>query len=164
MKVVNRREFLRGSTLGMAAVAAGVGLTEHVWATPYGMPIGLQLYTLRNELPKDLAGTLQKVAEIGYKEVELFDFYGKTLRGIPEDRPRWKRGVELVEGSLGEALGRIYVGQHFPPRNKARMQELVRNLLSAYRQSITRLDWMSPRTKQQALAKLAKFTPKIGPE
>jgi predicted metalloendopeptidase len=91
-----------------------------------------------------------------------FDFYGKTLRGIPEDRPRWKRGVELVEGSLGEALGRIYVGQHFPPRNKARMQELVRNLLSAYRQSITRLDWMSPRTKQQALAKLAKFTPKIG--
>jgi predicted metalloendopeptidase len=91
-----------------------------------------------------------------------FDFYGKTLRGIPEDRLRWKRGVELVEGSIGEALGRIYAAQHFPPENKAKIHKLVDNLLAAYRQSFKHLDWMGPQTRQQALAKLAKFTPKIG--
>ena len=91
-----------------------------------------------------------------------FSFSGKTLRGIPENRPRWKRGVELVEQSMGEGLGRIYVAQHFPPQNKARMQALVDNLLTAYRQSIETLEWMSPETKKEALVKLAKFTPKIG--
>jgi putative endopeptidase len=91
-----------------------------------------------------------------------FAFYGATLRGIAKNRPRWKRGVELVEESLGEGLGELYVAKHFPPQHKARMQALVANLLTAYRRSIETLDWMSPATKQEALAKLAKFTPKIG--
>jgi predicted metalloendopeptidase len=93
---------------------------------------------------------------------ENFAFYGTTLRGVPEMRPRWKRGVSAVESSLGEALGKIYVAKHFPPQNKARMQELVANLLKAYGQSIDTLDWMSPQTKAEARAKLAKFSNKIG--
>ncbi len=91
-----------------------------------------------------------------------FAFSGKTLRGVAENRPRWKRGVELVEQSLGEGLGRLYVARHFPPAHKVRMQALVANLLAAYRQSIETLAWMGPETKAAALAKLAKFNAKIG--
>jgi putative endopeptidase len=93
---------------------------------------------------------------------ENFDFYGRTLGGIPELKERWKRGVALVEGSLGEAVGEIYVAKHFPPAAKERMQSLVANLITAYRESISNLEWMGPETRQKALEKLSKFTPKIG--
>ena len=93
---------------------------------------------------------------------EQFDFYGRTLTGAPELRERWKRAVSLVEGVLGEAVGRVYVERHFPPSAKARMDELVANLVEAYRQSISRLTWMTPATRQRALEKLDAFTPKIG--
>jgi len=93
---------------------------------------------------------------------ERFDFYGRTLSGVKEQEPRWKRGVGTVERSLGEALGKLYVAEYFPAERKARMEELVKNLLAAYKQSIDKLDWMSPATKKEAQAKLAKFTPKIG--
>ena len=93
---------------------------------------------------------------------ENFAFYGSTLRGTPENQPRWKRGVQAVEGSLGEVLGRIYVKRHFPPQAKARMEELVNNLNLAYEISIKELDWMTPATKEKALEKLSKFTTKIG--
>jgi putative endopeptidase len=91
-----------------------------------------------------------------------FGFYGKTLTGTPELRARWKRGVSLVEGALGEAVGRIYVERHFPEAAKTAMDVLVANLVEAYRQSITTLDWMTDATKTRALEKLDKFTPKIG--
>jgi putative endopeptidase len=91
-----------------------------------------------------------------------FDFYGRTLSGTPELRARWKRGVGLVEGALGEAVGREYVSRHFPPRSKEMMDELVANLLEAYRRSITDLDWMSEETKKRAFEKLDTFVPKIG--
>ncbi|MBO9522783.1 MAG: peptidase M13 [Nocardioidaceae bacterium] len=91
-----------------------------------------------------------------------FDFYGRTLSGTPELRARWKRGVGLVEGGLGEAVGREYVARHFPPRSKELMDELVANLLAAYRQSIAKLDWMTEETKQRAYDKLDTFRPKIG--
>ncbi|MFZ6845361.1 M13 family metallopeptidase [Undibacterium sp. RuTC16W] len=91
-----------------------------------------------------------------------FAFYGTTITGVTEMRPRWKRGVASVEGALGEAVGRKYVEQYFPAERKARMEQLVKNLLVAYKQSIDTLDWMSPETKKEAQAKLAKFTPKIG--
>ncbi len=91
-----------------------------------------------------------------------FDFYGRTLSGTPELRARWKRGVALVEGSLGEAVGREYVARHFPPRSKEMMDELVANLIEAYRRSITELDWMTDATKQRAFEKLDTFVPKIG--
>jgi len=91
-----------------------------------------------------------------------FDFYGRTLSGTPELRERWKRGVGLVEGALGEAVGQLYVQRHFPPAAKERMVELVANLVEAYRQSISSLDWMSAETRERALEKLGRFTPKIG--
>ncbi|WP_437933546.1 M13 family metallopeptidase [Sorangium sp. So ce341] len=93
---------------------------------------------------------------------ENFAFYSKALRGIPEDRPRWKRAVESTEGALGEVVGKIYVAKHFPPEAKARMEVLVKNLLKAYEASIKSLDWMSEDTKARALEKLSKFTAKIG--
>lgn len=93
---------------------------------------------------------------------ENFAFYGTVLRGIPQQEPRWKRAIRLEERAIGEGLGKLYVAQHFPPANKARMEKLVGNLLEAYRQSIDTLDWMSPATKKEAQAKLATFMPKIG--
>ncbi|MFW6773359.1 M13 family metallopeptidase [Nocardioides sp. CPCC 205120] len=91
-----------------------------------------------------------------------FDFYGRTLSGTPELRARWKRGVSFTESALGEAVGREYVARHFPPVAKEKMDELVANLVEAYRRSILTLDWMTDGTKQRALEKLGKFTPKIG--
>ena len=91
-----------------------------------------------------------------------FAFYGTILSGIPELRERWKRGVGLVEGALGEAIGEIYIQRHFPQAAKDRMQELVANLIEAYRVDIAALDWMSEETKAKAFIKLDKFTPKIG--
>lgn len=93
---------------------------------------------------------------------ENFSFYGTELTGTPSIRERWKRGVSLVEGALGDAVGRIYVERHFPAESKAAMDELVANLIEAYRQSIETLEWMSPETREKALAKLATFRPKIG--
>ena len=93
---------------------------------------------------------------------ERFFFYGTKLTGQPENRPRWKRGVGLVEGGLGEAVGQIYVERHFKPSAKKRMDELVAYLIKAYEQSIKQLDWMTETTKKRALEKLQKFTPKIG--
>lgn len=91
-----------------------------------------------------------------------FDFYSKELRGTPEQRPLWRRGVSTVNGTLGEVVGKVYVKKHFPPEAKERMETLVANLLKAYEQSINELDWMSADTKKEALDKLGKFTPKIG--
>jgi predicted metalloendopeptidase len=92
---------------------------------------------------------------------ERFAFAGTVLRGVPENRPRWKRGLTLVDGAIGEALGRLYVEKYFPPENKARMVALVRSLIEAYRADIGTLDWMGPRTKAGAQAKLAKLDVKI---
>ncbi len=91
-----------------------------------------------------------------------FDFYGRTLTGAPEMRERWKRAVSLIEGALGEAVGKIYVERHFPPAAKSSMDGLVAHLIEAYRQSIATLSWMSEETRVRALEKLEAFTPKIG--
>lgn len=91
-----------------------------------------------------------------------FDFYGTTLNGTPQLRDRWKRAVSVVESAVGEAVGRVYVERHFPATSKAAMQKLVSNLVEAYRHSISNLEWMSQTTKEKALEKLDKFTPKIG--
>jgi len=91
-----------------------------------------------------------------------FAFNGTVLRDIPQDRPRWKRGLAVVEAAIGEALGKLYVAKYFPAESKQRMQALVQNLMTAYQQSINTLDWMSDATKQAAQDKLSKFTVKIG--
>ncbi len=93
---------------------------------------------------------------------ENFDFYGRTLSGTAQLRDRWKRGVGLVEMSMGEAVGKIYVERHYPPAARARMDELIANLIEAYRDSINDLDWMGEATRKKALAKLDAFTPKVG--
>lgn len=91
-----------------------------------------------------------------------FAFYGKTLLGKEQQLPDWKRGVSVVNASLGEIVGKVYVEEHFPPAAKARMEELVNNLLAAYESSIKELDWMTDATRVEALDKLSKFTTKIG--
>lgn len=91
-----------------------------------------------------------------------FAFYGTTLSGTEEQRPMWRRGVGVVNGSLGEVVGKVYVKRHFSPEAKERMLGLVANLVTAYEKSIKELDWMSDETRAEALDKLSKFTPKIG--
>ncbi|MES1196603.1 MAG: M13 family metallopeptidase, partial [Steroidobacter sp.] len=93
---------------------------------------------------------------------ESFAFNGKIVTGTAEIRPRWKRGLGLVDGAMGEALGKLYVQRYFPEENKRRMKELINNLIAAYRQSIDQLDWMSAVTKQQAQFKLSKLAIKVG--
>ena len=91
-----------------------------------------------------------------------FDFYSKTLSGTEEQQPLWRRGVNVVNGTLGEVVGKVYVSKHFPPEAKERMLVLVGNLINAYEKSIKELEWMSDETKAEALDKLSKFAPKIG--
>jgi putative endopeptidase len=91
-----------------------------------------------------------------------FDFNTKTLNGAPQNRPRWKRGVDLVKTSMGEAVGEQYVAKYFPPEAKAEADKLVKNVIAAMDQRLAKLEWMAPQTKVAARAKLAAFTPKIG--
>jgi putative endopeptidase len=92
----------------------------------------------------------------------VFDFYGKTLNGLEEQRERWKRGVDTVEESVGEAVGKVYAARYFPAENKAAMDQLVANLRLALSGNLESLDWMGAATKAEAEAKLNLFTPKIG--
>ena len=93
---------------------------------------------------------------------EDFDFFGRTLSGQPDNKERWKRGVAVVENAVGEAVGQLYAEKWFPPAAKERMQELVANLVEAFRRSFASLEWMSEQTRAQAVDKLERFTPKIG--
>ena len=90
-----------------------------------------------------------------------FSFHKQALAGIKQQTPRWKRGVTLVEGSMGQALGKLYVAQYFPPKAKRKINDLVATVMRAYQQSIASLDWMSPATRQQAAFKLAQYRVKI---
>jgi endothelin-converting enzyme/putative endopeptidase len=91
-----------------------------------------------------------------------FDFFSKTLAGVQTQRERWKRGVQLVNGALGEAVGAIYVAKYYPPASEKQMAELIENLRAAYQQRITASAWMDEATKKAALVKLAAFDPRIG--
>ncbi|HEX2190713.1 MAG TPA: M13-type metalloendopeptidase [Longimicrobiaceae bacterium] len=91
-----------------------------------------------------------------------FQYTGRTLQGLEQPSPRWKRGVSAVEGAMGQMAGKMYVERHFRPEDKARMEQLVSNLLAAFRQGIDELEWMSPETRARAQEKLAKFNVKIG--
>ncbi|QZD88605.1 M13 family metallopeptidase [Qipengyuania aurantiaca] len=132
-----------------------------------GMPVAMQLIL---DTPMDVLqawtakGFLSSNAAVLPKRFDdaQFAFYGTTLNGTPEQRPRWKRAIGETEGLLGELLGKSYVAEYFPPENKAAMDELVANLRKAMAQSIDELDWMGEATKEQAVAKLDAFDPKIG--
>jgi putative endopeptidase len=94
-------------------------------------------------------------------EEENFNFFGRTLSGTKEQLPRWRRCVVQTDQALGEALGQVYVKKSFTPESKARMQEMITNLIAAFRARLMKLDWMSDQTRQQALAKLESFKQKI---
>ncbi len=95
-------------------------------------------------------------------EQENFNFYGKVLSGQPEQEPRWKRAAHVIDGSIGEALGQLYVEKYFPPEARARMNELVENLKAVFHDRLERVPWMTDATRAKALAKFARFTQKIG--
>ncbi len=95
-------------------------------------------------------------------ERESFAFYGTVLRGQPQQEPRWQRAAKTIDGSIGEALGALYVEKHFPPAARARMAAMVDNLKAVFRDRLGRLEWMSPDTRRKALAKFDRFTQKIG--
>jgi len=128
------------------------------------------LNTIIKETPLDIWKTYLKWSLVNGAAADLntaldeenFNFNGTVLNGVPKQRPQWRRGVTVVNGSLGEMVGKLYVEKHFSPAAKARMLELVGNLLKAYESSINELAWMSPETKKEALKKISKFTPKIG--
>ncbi|WP_010122681.1 M13 family metallopeptidase [Corynebacterium nuruki] len=91
-----------------------------------------------------------------------FDFYGRTLSGSTEQRDRWKRALGLIEGTVGEDVGKEFVARHFPPEYKEKMLDLVDHLLAAYRERISDLAWMTPATREKALVKLEAFRARIG--
>ncbi|MBE6485114.1 MAG: peptidase M13, partial [Actinomycetaceae bacterium] len=151
---------------------AAAGLTEEklenvLVLNPDALSGGARLWA---ELPLDTwkAYTRWRIA-VAYskyltEEIDAasFDFFGRVLTGAQEQKERWKRGVQLVNGALGEAVGKLYVERHFPPEYKAKMEQLVADLLQAYRESITQLDWMGEETKKKALEKVDSFDLKIG--
>lgn len=91
-----------------------------------------------------------------------FDFHSKTLMGIQEQKPRWKRAVDGADQVIGELVGKEYVARHFQPEAKARMESMIKNLIKGFEVSINELEWMTPETKKAAQEKLSKFTYKIG--
>ena len=95
-------------------------------------------------------------------EQESFAFFGTALRGQPQQEPRWQRAARVVDGSVGESLGKLYVDQYYPPAARARMEELISNLRAVFKDRLAKLDWMSEETRQKALGKFARFTQKIG--
>ena len=116
----------------------------------------LRAWTLKNFLSSNAA-----ILPTRFDEAN-FAFYGTALRGVPEQRDRWKRAVGATEGMLGELLGASYVERFFPPESKSAMDELVANLRIALAESLKEIDWMTEETKVQAMAKLDTFDPKIG--
>jgi putative endopeptidase len=133
--------------------SAFAGIAKAYAATP--------LQTLKDwatlHTARDAAGVLPKA----FTE-ERFDFSNRTLQGTPEMEPRWKRGVNAVNGAIGEAVGELYVAKHFPPETKAKADELVRNITAAMDRRLANLPWMTPDTRTKARAKLASFRSKIG--
>ena len=112
-------------------------------------------------MTKNLVNTASAVLPRRFDDAS-FAFYGRLLNGQPQQRPRWKRGIGFVEGSLGELVGKIYAERYFPAQNKLAMEQLVANLRSAMAANLSELKWMSPTTRIEAKAKLDAFTPKIG--
>jgi len=161
-------EYMGGFSWTNYAAAIGLDKLEAVIASQntYMQAFGeifknVELSTWKEYFTKQLV-----VEYAGYLSKDFTDrnfaFYGTQLRGIEEQRPRWKKAVSGVDTVLGELLGRLYVAKHFKPEAKERMEQLVQNLIKGFEVGINELEWMSPDTKKSALEKLAKFTPKIG--
>jgi putative endopeptidase len=155
------REFLAGADIAEAKMGELVAMQPSFFTDVSALITGDRLPAWRAWARWKVISSLSPYLSRGFVE-ENFRFYGTVLSGTPELRERWKRGVALVEASVGEAVGKIYVDRYFSPAAKERMDQLVANLIEAYRRSITDLDWMTAETKESALDKLAKFRPHIG--
>jgi putative endopeptidase len=155
------REFMAGAEIDESAMSELVAMQPSFFAEVSALLTQERLPAWRAWARWRVINSLAPYLSRAFVD-ENFRFYGTVLSGTPQLRERWKRGVALVEGSLGEAVGRIYVDRHFSPEAKERMDALVANLIEAYRRSITDLDWMTEETKQEALDKLSKFRPHIG--
>ena len=95
-------------------------------------------------------------------EAENFRFYGTVMRGTPEMEPRWQRATRVIDGTIGEALGQLYVARYYPPEARARMDEMIRNITAVMRDRLQKLEWMTEPTRRKALAKFERFFAKIG--
>jgi putative endopeptidase len=155
------REFLAGADIAEAKMGELVAMQPSFFTEVSALITEDRLPAWRAWARWKVISSLSPYLSRAFVE-ENFRFYGTVLSGTPELRERWKRGVALVEASVGEAVGQIYVDRHFSPVAKERMDQLVANLIEAYRRSITDLDWMTEETKESALDKLAKFRPHIG--
>ena len=166
------REGLQGLLPTAPSMFTAAGMDENAWAeVVVGQPDAVQAAgRLLGEADLDAWKHWARWRVLSSKAPYLssafvdahFDFFGRTLTGAPQLRERWKRGVALVEGVMGEAVGKLYVERHYPTKAEMEMARLVENLIEAYRQRITDLDWMADETRKRALAKLEAFTPKIG--
>jgi endothelin-converting enzyme/putative endopeptidase len=117
--------------------------------------------TWKKYLAFHLADTYASTLPKAFDEAS-FDFYRRTLAGVEVQRDRWKRGVQLLDGLIGEGVGELYVAKYFPPDYKAKMDELVANLRAAMRERLASLPWMDDATRAEALKKLATFDPRVG--
>jgi len=146
--------------------AGGLPAEDFVISQPtYATALGGHLHredlaTWKDYLKVRAIGAYARVLSAPFVEAS-FDFNARTLRGTEQLRPRWKRAVSETDGAMGEAIGAEYVARHFPPAAKQRMDQLVRNLLAAFDRGIDALEWMSPATRAEAHAKLAKINVKI---
>lgn len=158
---LNWDEFLAGAQLPVESVATVVNAQHTFWPAAAELVTEARLPAWRAwsrwQLIDALAPFLTEALVM-----EDFDFNARKLSGTPQIQERWKRGVKFTQAVLGEAIGKIYVDKHFPADHKAAAQELVENLIEAYRRSIVELDWMTDATRQEALTKLANFRYKIG--
>jgi predicted metalloendopeptidase len=137
----------------LAEITAIQDIAKLIEATP--------LETLKSYLTFHYLSDHAKYLPVRFDDA-YFAFYGQALRDQPKKRERWKRGVDQVNDALGEQVGQVYVQKYFPADSKAKMQELVNNLLAALRLRIEALDWMTADTKKRAQEKLGTFVTKIG--
>lgn len=166
--VSGEEEFLVTEIPPTADEIASAGLSqEDVDKLGGGMPVAFELAntadldTWKAYLAAHMLSNFSSVLPSDIDDAN-FAFYGTALSGQPEQRPRWKRAVSAVSGTLGEAIGEVYVDRHFPAENKERMDELVANLRTAMHANLQDLEWMGEETRERAREKLDKFNPKIG--
>ena len=155
--------------LKLSSVLTGVSpkITEVVVAQPSAITgiakifADTDLAVLKDQMIVNSLATFSNVLPDSVSDT-AFAFYGTTLQGTPKREPRWKRGVSLTEGTVGDEVGKAYAAKYFPPETKAAMDTLVKNVLAAMGRRIDGLTWMQPETKAKARTKLANFTTKIG--
>ena len=167
MKVEELQKLLTNIDVNAYLTGLGLNIQDlNVGQVDYVKNLNKILTAKKLEVIKDyLAAQVinEAAAYLSHEFVEAnFDFYGKTLSGKTEMKPRWKRVLSVVDGSMGEAVGQMYVEKYFPAEAKERMLHLVKNLQAALGERISQTDWMSEETKAKALDKLSSFIIKIG--